>query len=76
MLQWLKNNLKMDEIILRVDFANNHDNKRRDEIRSTYFGHENFTIFTATCYFQVSINVENTKIDDENNLVCLTLSSS
>ena len=34
-----------------------------------YFGHKKLTIFTAACYFQENITVENGKLDEESNLV-------
>ena len=70
-LKWLKANLKEDEVILSVDFSKNYENKQRHEIQSAYFGHENFTIFTAACYFHESLSVENGKLDEKSNLVKL-----
>ena len=46
-LKWLKSNLKIDEVILSVDFSTNYDNKQRHEIQNAYFGRECFTLFTA-----------------------------
>ena len=40
-LKWLKSNLKIDEVILSVDFS------KKYEIQSAYFGRECFTMFTA-----------------------------
>ena len=68
-LKYLKKNLKQDEVILSVDFSKNYENKQRHEIQSAYFGHENFTIFTAACYFHTSISIENGVIDEESSLV-------
>ena len=68
-LKCLKKNLKEDEVILSVDFSKNYENKQRHEIQSAYFGLENFTIFTAACYFHKSISIENSVIDEESNLV-------
>ena len=70
-LKWLKSNLKIDEVILSVDFSKNYDNKQRHEIQSAYFGHECFTLFTAACYFNQSVAIENGRIDEEANLVQL-----
>ena len=65
-LKWLKSNLKIDEVILSIDFSKNYDNKQRHEIQSAYLGHECFTLFTAACYFNRSVAIENWKIDEEN----------
>ena len=69
--KWLKANLKEDEVILSVDFTKNYKNKQLHEIQTAYFGHKNFTTFTAACYFHESIAVENGKLDEEPNLVKL-----
>ena len=57
-LKFLKTNLKENEVILRADFSKNYQNKQRHEIQSAYFGHENFTLFTADCYFHRTANIE------------------
>ena len=49
-LNYLKRDLKKDEIILRVDFFGNYENKQLHEIQSAYFGHEAFTVFICVCY--------------------------
>ena len=43
----LKSNLRHDELILHVDYAENYENKQQDEVQSAYFGHTQFNIFTA-----------------------------
>ena len=70
-LKWLKAYLKEDEVILSVYFSKNYENKLLREIQSAYFGHKNFTIFTAACYFHESIAVENGKLNEESDLVKL-----
>ena len=35
----LKNNLREDEILIHVYFAESYENKQQDEIQSAYFGH-------------------------------------
>ena len=49
-LNWLKSNLKIDEMILSVDFSKNYDNKLRHEIQSAYFGHECFTVYCCMLF--------------------------
>ena len=61
----------MDEVILSIDFSKNYDNEQRHDTQSAYFGHECFTQFTAACYFNRSVAIENGKIDKEANLVHL-----
>lgn len=74
-LKFLKRNLKKEEVILSVDFSKNYDNKQRHEIQSAYFGHDNFTIFTAACYMHNEITVENfsKEIDEETNLTVVPI---
>ena len=47
-----------NEVILSVDFSKNYQNKQHHEIQSKYFGLENFTLFTAACYFHWAANIE------------------
>ena len=46
----LKENLNTNEIIIRVDYTEGYKNIQQDEIQSEYFGHTNFSLFTACCY--------------------------
>ena len=48
----MKENLKPGEISLHVDCSENHVNKQQDEIQSTYFSHDSFSIFTTCCYLR------------------------
>ena len=50
-----KNILKENEVILSVDFSRNDENKQLHEVQSAYFDHENFTLYTAACYFHKSL---------------------
>ena len=52
----IKKNMKEDEILLHVDFTESCQNSQQNEIQSAYFGHNNFSTFTAYCY------VSNTKL--------------
>ena len=45
-------------MILSIDFSKNYQNKQHHGIQSTYFGLENFTLFTAACYFHRAANIE------------------
>ena len=53
-----KNSLTNDELLVHVDFAENYRNDQQDEIQTTYFGHQSFSLFTSCCYYK----------DEENNL--------
>ena len=68
-LKCVKKNLKEDKVILSTDFSKNYENKQHHEIQSAYFGHENFIIFTAACYFHTSISIEKKVTDEESNLM-------
>ena len=45
-----KSNLAADSIILHVDYAESYENKQQDEAQSAYFGHAQFSLFTAAVY--------------------------
>ena len=45
-LKYLKKYLCNNEVILSVDFSKNYSNKQHHEIRSAYFRHESFTLYT------------------------------
>ena len=64
-LKHLKKILGENEIICSVDFANNYENKHRNEIQSAYFGHEAFSIYTAAVYYK---SIEQQSIDSEDHL--------
>ena len=49
--------LKGNEVILSVDISKNYQNKQRHEIQNAYFGHENFTLFTAASYFHRHLSI-------------------
>ena len=49
-----KDNLKTGEIFISIDYRENYVNKEQQETQSAYFGHECFSIFTASCYFRLA----------------------
>ena len=49
-----KDDLKVREILMSIDYSENYVNKEQQEIQSTYFGHECFSIFTGYCYFRLA----------------------
>ena len=48
----IKENLKVNELLLLVEFSENNKNKQQNEIQSAYFGQTCFSIFTACCYLK------------------------
>ena len=40
---------------VNVDYSESYSNKQRDEIRSAYFGHTNFSLFTACGYYRSNL---------------------
>ena len=58
-------------MILSFDFSENYQNKERHEIQDAYFRRENFTLFTAACYFHRAANIESfsSNIDHDSCLV-------
>ena len=49
---------------MSVDLSRNYENKQLHEIRSTYFSHKEFTVFTCVCFHR-SFNIE--IMDDEES---------
>ena len=41
-----------NKILFQVYYADGYENAEQNEIQSAYFGHESFSIFTATCYLR------------------------
>lgn len=64
----LKNNLKIDEAILSIDFSQNYDNKQTRDLESLFWTWV-FTQFIAECYFNRSVAIINGKIDKQANLI-------
>ena len=65
-LKWLKSNLKIDEVIFPKTMTINRDMRSRVPILAM-----NVLLFTAACYFNRSVAIENWKIDEEENLLQL-----
>ena len=51
-LKYTKRNLKENEVILSVDLSKNYKNNQKNEIQSTFFGHEACTLYPAACHFK------------------------
>ena len=70
-LKFMKKNLEENEVILSVDFSRNYENKQVHEVQSVYFGHENFTLYTAACCFHKSLGIDGKS--DPNDLTLITM---
>ena len=64
-------NLKENEVIFSVGFSQNYENKQLHEVQSAYFGHENFALYTAACYFHKSLGIDGKS--DSNELTMLPM---
>ena len=69
-LKFLKQNLNENQTIFSIDFSKNYENKQKNEIPSTYFGHESFTLYTAACYFKSPF--PNAKYDPDFNFYVIS----
>ena len=50
------NNLADNEVMVNADYAESYEKKQQDEVQSAYFGHSNFSLFTACCYAKENEN--------------------
>ena len=64
-------NLKENEVIFSVGFSQNYENKQLHEVQSAYFGHENFALYTAACYFHKSLGIDGKS--DPNDLTVIPM---
>lgn len=51
-------NLAEDEILIHTDYSENYKNRQADEIKAAYFGHQQFSIYTACVYYRGKDKVE------------------
>ena len=65
-------NLEEGEILVHVDYSENYNNKQQDEIKSAYYGHEQFTIYTVCVYSTERDIVSNKTKVVVNNLAFVT----
>ena len=47
-----KAELSNGDFLVHVDFAESNKNDQQNEIKSTYFGNQSFSLFTSSCYFK------------------------
>ena len=56
-------------VIYYVDFTESYRNDQQNEMKSTYFGNQSFSLFTSYCYFKGETNVVVvTKNSDHNRM--------
>ena len=56
-------------VIYYVDFTESYRNDQQNEMKSTYFGNQSFSLFTSCCYFKGETNVVVvTKNSDHNRM--------
>ena len=57
-----KLDLKPGEALIHVDYSESYSNSQQDEVQSTYFGQQNFSIFTSYSYYRDSGEDNLTKV--------------
>lgn len=58
----MKRDLTKNECLIQVDYSESYCNKQQGEVQSAYFGHANFSIFTACGYFRKELGEDLTKV--------------
>ena len=48
----IKDNLSDNELMIYVDYSESYKNQEQGEVQSAYFGHQNFSLFTACVYYR------------------------
>ena len=64
-----KAELSDSDLLVHADFTESYRNDQQNEIKSTYFGNQSFSLFTLCCYFKgVTSVVVVTKNSDHNRI--------
>ena len=51
------------DLLVHVDFAESYRNDQQNEIQSSYFGDQSFSLFTSRCYFEgVTTEIRNKSV--------------
>ena len=50
----LKVNIKVNEVLIHLDYSENYKSQDQNEIQSAYFGQASFSLFTACPYYRCS----------------------
>ena len=53
-ISYLKANIKVNEVLIHLDYSENYKSQDQNEIQSAYFGHPSFSLFTACPYYRCS----------------------
>ena len=48
--------IKLNYLLINVDFTESYTNDQQNEIQSAYFGNQSFSLFTSCCYFKDAAN--------------------
>lgn len=48
-------NIEDGEILVHIDYSENYKNKQQDEIKTAFYGQEQFSLYTACVYFREKI---------------------
>ena len=48
--------IKLNYLLVNVDFTESYTNDQQNEIQSAYFGNQSFLLFTSCCYFKDATN--------------------
>ena len=50
-ISYLKANIKVNEVLIHLDYSENYKSQDQNEIQSVYFGQASFSLFTACPYY-------------------------
>ena len=53
-ISYLKANIKVNEVLIHLDYSENYKSQDQNEIQSAYFGQASFSLFTACHYYRCS----------------------
>ena len=53
-ISYLKANIKVNEVLIHLDYSENYKSQDQNEIQSAYFGQASFSLFTACPYYRCS----------------------
>ena len=55
--------IKLNYLLVNVDFTESYTNDQQNEIQSAYFGNQSFSLFTSCCYFKgVTSEIKNKSV--------------
>ena len=51
-ISYLKANIKVNEVLIHLDYSENYESQDQNEIQNAYFGRTSFSLFTACSYYR------------------------